>query len=206
MNLACTKCRREGKKLFVKGDKCLSPKCAFTRRSYGPGSHGQTTSARLSEYGTQLREKRSAQEIYGVNEAQFRNYFIKASKSKGNTDEKLLEFLETRLDNILFRAGLFMSRSQARQAIIHSHVLLNNRVVNKPAINLSNQDKITLKPKFIKSKLIQERKKILKKAKVPSWIKTNSADLSVEIIRMPGRDDYATQPFDPSLIVEFYSR
>lgn len=205
MDKACRKCRREGKKLFLKGERCNGPKCPFTRRSYAPGQHGQGFSSRPSEYGRQLREKQTAARIYGVREKVFRNYFKKASKSLGKTDERLIQILESRLDNVVFRAGFAASRAQARQLIVHGHVQVNDVNVNIPSFSVKAGDKISFRDKFKKSGIYKERSKIIEKSNVAKWIKADKKALTMEILHIPSRDELEV-PFDPALVIEFYSR
>lgn len=205
MEKACRRCRREGQKLFLKGEKCTSSKCPFARRSYAPGVHGQISGTRLSEYGRQLKEKQKAAKIYGLREKIFRNYYQKAAKSKKDTDEKFLQMLESRLDNVIFRSGIAASRNQARQFVSHGHVLVNNKKVNIPSCQMKKENKITIKDKFKKSKILSERKKILEKFIVPKWLKFDKKNLSVEILQIPSKEEIEV-PFDPTLIIEYYSR
>jgi small subunit ribosomal protein S4 len=205
MDKACRLCRREGKKLFLKGDKCIGPKCPFARRSYAPGMHGQLSGGRVSEYGHQLREKQSAARIYGLREKIFRNYYKKAAKTKGTTDEKLLQLLETRLDNVVFRSGIASSRAQARKMVVHRHVKVNNRIVDIPSYNVSAGEKIDFKDKIKSSDFIKNRVKIIEKYIVPAWLKLDKKNLNIEVLRLPGETDIEV-PFDPALIIEYYSR
>lgn len=196
MNLAaCRKCRREGEKLFLKGDRCKSAKCALVKRAYAPGPHGQKRT-KLSEYGKQLREKQKAKRTYGMREQQFANYFKKASKNKEATGEILLQLLERRLDNVVFRIGFAPSRKAARQFVLHGHVLVNGKKVNIPSYIVSEKEKIEPKTK--------EGFKLLK-SEIPSWIDFKQKDLVAQITKLPTREELP-QEINESLIVEFYSR
>ena len=205
MDKICRKCRREGQKLFLKGDKCSSPKCPFARRSYAPGVHGQFSGARLSEFGKQLREKQKAARIYGLREKGFRNYYKKAAKSQKDTGEVLVQLLEARLDNAIFRSGIVPSRSLARQLVSHGHVKVNARKVDIPSFQVKEKDKIEFKDKFKKSNIIKERNKVLQKFIIPKWLKLDKKNISIEILRAPKNDEIEVV-FDPARIIEFYSR
>jgi len=205
MDKTCRKCRREGQKLFLKGDKCTSPKCPFARRSYAPGAHGQFSGARLSEYGRQLREKQKAARIYGLREGIFRNYYKKASRVKGKTDEALLQLLEKRLDNVIYRCGITSSRRLARQIVAHGHVKVSGRKVDIPSYQVKPDDKIEFKDRFKKGKIIKEREKVLVKVITPKWLKFDKKNITIEILREPQKEEIEVV-FNPAQIIEFYSR
>lgn len=205
MDKACRQCRREGQKLFLKGDKCTSPKCPFARRSYAPGAHGQFSGARLSEYGRQLREKQKAARIYGLRGGIFRNYYKKASRIKGKTDEALLQILEKRLDNAIYRCGVVPSRNMARQLVSHGHIKVNGQKVDIPSCQVKTGDKIEFKDQFKKSKMFSERKKILEKFLTPKWLKLDKKNITIEILRDPQKEEIEV-PFDPAQVIEYYSR
>lgn len=192
----CKKCRKFGAKLFLKGERCISPKCAFTRRNYLPGAHGAKKNIRKSEYGLQLIEKQKAKAEYGLREREFVNILKKASRSKENTGEELLRLLELRLDNIIYRIGWADSRAQARQIVSHKNIILNSKPINIPSITLKKDDKITV-----------VKKDVLKPNKVtlPKWIKQDSKSLNIEILRLPNREEIETD-LDEQKILEFYSR
>lgn len=203
MNKSCRECRKYGEKLFLKGERCLSPKCAITRRvsaSGTSGSHGANVKRhKKSEYGTQLFEKQKAKSEYGLRERQFALAFSKASRSGGATGEVMLQNLEKRLDNVVYRLGWALSRVQARQMVNHGHIKVNNKVVDIPSFQVKVKDLI--EPKNLK--LIE--KSANEKAIVPSWIKTTPKSFKAEIINLPTRAEIDT-PIDEQLIVEFYSR
>ncbi|MBM2820586.1 MAG: ribosomal protein [Candidatus Berkelbacteria bacterium] len=191
----CAKCRKFQTKLFLKGDRCVTPKCALTRRNYRPGQHGpKTTSPRRSEYGLQLLEKQKAKAEYGMRERQFSNLFSKAGKSRKSTGEELLKLLELRLDNVIYRIGWAKSRAHARQLITHRFFTINENTVNIPSYSLKMKD------------IIKQRKHIeLIKTTVPKWIKIDPKNTLAEISREPAREEIETD-LDEQLIIEFYSR
>jgi len=203
---ACKKCRREGEKLFLKGDRCFSAKCAFTKKAYAPGQHGSSFSRRPSEYGLQLREKQKVKRIYGVLEKQFRNYFEKATKQEGVTGENLLKLLERRLDNTFYRAGLADSRRLARQMVSHGHTLVNGKKVTIASFLVKTGDKISFSAKFRKSPsyaMIEERAKANKT--IQDWLKLDAKNIEATIVKDPARDNIDAQ-INENLIVEYYSR
>jgi small subunit ribosomal protein S4 len=192
----CKKCRREGSKLFLKGERCYSAKCAFTRRSYSPGTQGQGKFSKLSEYGKQLREKQKTKRIYGLRETQFVNYFAKASKNKQATGEALIQLLEKRLDNVVYKLGFCVSLAQARQNVTHGLYKVNGKKVNIPSYSVSIKD--VIEP--ITKDTIQ-----LSKNSVPAWLKIDAKKIIGEVISDPTKEDFPKEiNFD--LIVEFYSR
>ena len=198
----CRLCRREGLKLFLKGDRCYTDKCAFARRSYAPGQHGQSRS-KLSNYGLQLREKQKAKRIYGVLEGQFRTYYEKADRQRGITGENLLKLLEMRLDNVVFRLGFGNSRVEARQLVAHGHFLVNGKKVDIPSYKVSVNDVISVceksrsKEKF---KVFAENPKTL-----PAWMEVNLENMEGKIVAEPRREDVDV-PVNETLIVELYSK
>ncbi len=198
----CRLCRREGQKLFLKGERCYSTKCAMEKRSYAPGQHGQSRK-KLSEYGTQLREKQKAKRFYGLLETQFRNLFEKAAKKKGITGENLLILLETRLDNVVFRLGLASSRKEARQLINHGHFLVNGKKVNIPSFECKTGDVIKVKEKSANSPKFKEIKDMA--ITVPSWMTVDVEKLEGKVVTMPTRSEIDT-PIAEHLIVELYSK
>jgi len=201
----CARCRREGEKLFLKGDRCGTAKCAFTRRSYPPGVHGLKGKVRLTGYGTQLREKQKARRIYNILEKQFKNYFIKASKKKGDTSDFLLQLLEMQLDNVVYRLGFARSRQQARQVVGHGLILVNNKKVNIPSFQVKAGQTISVKPSMLEKPLFQNLPQILKKHETPNWLAMDIGKLEGKVLGTPKKEEVKTQ-FDPKLIVEFYSR
>lgn len=205
----CSICRREGTKLFLKGERCFSTKCAMIRKAYAPGIHGRGGKRRamLTEYGKQLREKQELKRMYGLREKQFKNYFKEASsrKGKGETVNLLVEFLEQRLDNVVYRLGLAKSRAMARQVVNHGHILVNNRTVSIPSYRMKVGDKITIKPSKIKMKSYSELKSTLRNYQLPKWLKLDKSKLVGEVIENPDVSEVSTIINLP-LIVEFYSR
>jgi small subunit ribosomal protein S4 len=202
----CKNCRREGEKLHLKGDKCNSGKCPFIQRSFRPGMHGPMSRVRHSTYGTQLREKQKAKESYGLQEKQFRIYFEKAQRGTGSTTDKLVQMLEQRLDNVVYRLGLGKSRGLSRQMVSHGLIRVNGRKVNIPSYQVKAGDQITLSPNAAKSKLFNEEEASrLNGHQPPSWLLLDAAARSGKVLNKPEGDDLR-QNFDPTLIVEFYSR
>ena len=198
----CKLCRREGQKLFLKGERCYSTKCALEKRNYAPGQHGQNRK-KQSEYGTQLREKQKAKRFYGMQETQFRNLFEKASKLAGKTGENLLILLETRLDNVVFRLGFAASRKEARQLVTHGHFTVNGKKVDIPSIELKAGDVIAVKEKSTKSPKFKEVKEM--QITVPAWMDVDVNKLQGKILAMPKREEIDT-PIAEHLIVELYSK
>jgi small subunit ribosomal protein S4 len=202
---SCRVCRREGAKLFLKGQRCYTEKCAFDKRSYAPGQHGKGQRTKLSNYGLQLREKQKVKKIYGILERQFRKYFQSASRSKGITGSKLLELLERRLDNVIFRSCFASSRPEARQIVMHGHVLVNNRKVDIPSYSVKSGDIVVIKPKEKTAKRVKESVEKLKDRGLPSWIEVDKEGLKSKIARLPERSDMAAD-IKEQLIVELYSK
>jgi small subunit ribosomal protein S4 len=201
---ACRLCRREGTKLFLKGDRCFSEKCAIERRAYPPGMHGQGR-ARFSDYGVQLREKQKVKRMYGLLEKQFRSTFDKASGMKGRAGENLLMLLERRLDNVVFRMGFATSRNEARQLIKHSHFILDGRKVSTPSILVKPGQKVGLREKSKKVTRIVGALDALEGRSLPQWLEIEKDALEGTIVQLPTREDI-TIPIDEQLIVELYSR
>jgi len=203
----CKLCRREGEKLFLKGDRCFSPKCAIERRSYPPGLHGRQGQFRRkeSDFGMQLREKQKARRLYGVFERQFRRYFREAVRQKGLTGINLLILLERRLDNVIYRLGLASSRAQARQLISHGHFEINGRKTNISSYLVSTGDVILVREKSKKSTLFKEMAQDVDGSRVPDWLKLDEKNLSGEVVSEPTRD-HIDVTLNEQLIVEFYSR
>ncbi|MDR7867705.1 MAG: 30S ribosomal protein S4 [Sporomusaceae bacterium] len=202
----CRQCRREGSKLYLKGDRCYSDKCAFTRRGYAPGQHGQGQARKkVSEYGTQLREKQKTRRIYGLLERQFRNYFEKAERQKGITGENLLVLLERRLDNVAFRLGFASSRTQARQLVRHGHFAVNGRRVDIPSFLVKANDVITVAEASKDAPIIKEMAEGLATKTVPAWLELNAAGMSGKVLRYPTREEIDV-PVQEHFIVELYSR
>jgi small subunit ribosomal protein S4 len=201
----CRLCRRQGEKLFLKGTKCQTEKCAASKRAYPPGQHGQGRRQKLSNYGTQLKEKQKVKRIYGVLEKQFRKYFKIASKTKGVTGKVLLQLLERRLDNVVFRMGLGISRSQARQIVRHNLIAVNSRRVNIPSYLVDKDDVVEIKAKDKVKIKIKDNLELSKDRTVPSWLEFNAAEMKGKILRLPEKGD-VQQPIQEQLIVELYSK
>ncbi len=201
----CKKCRREGIKLFLKGEKCFSPKCPVIRRNYPPGLHGPKRRSRPTEYGLQLREKQKAKRIYGILEKQFKGYYSKSMAKKGDTGEILQQYLEMRFDNVIYRANFAKSRKQARQMVSHGLFLVNGKNVNIPSYQLNPKDEISIKPSKIKVKLFNNLEKNIEKQNIQSWISLDSKNKTIKILNKP-KGEEIEQTFNPRLIVEFYSR
>ncbi|KYH35205.1 30S ribosomal protein S4 [Clostridium tepidiprofundi DSM 19306] len=198
----CRQCRREGMKLFLKGDRCYTDKCAFARRGYAPGQHGQSRK-KMSNYGLQLREKQKAKRIYGILEKQFRRYYEKAERIKGITGENLLQLLEMRLDNVVYRLGYGNSRKEARQLVTHGHFLVNGKKVNIPSYQVSVNDVISVCEKsrsYEVFKTFNENPKTL-----PNWLQANQDSFEGKVLSKPSRDEIDV-PVNETLIVELYSK
>lgn len=202
---ACRQCRREKLKLFLKGERCYSDKCAFERRSYAPGQHGQARLRKSSDYAIQLREKQKVRRIYGILENQFRRYFFMADRHKGVTGENLLQFLERRLDNTLYRLGFANSRSHARQLVRHNHVLVDGHKVNIPSYLVKVGEEITLKDKSQKNSAVNESISAVARRGVPSWLTADHTNYKGTVKTLPVRDEL-TLPIQEQLIVELYSK
>ena len=200
---ACRLCRREGEKLFLKGTRCYTEKCAITRREYAPGQHGAGRRTKLSNFGLQLREKQKVKRIYGVFEGQFRGYFSKAAKSKDVTGTMLLRYLERRLDNVVFQFGFATSRDEGRQIVSHGHVYVNGRRVNIASFLVKINDEIEIKMKNIKG--IKDNIEASQGRTVPSWLQADVEHLRGKVLRFPEREDIL-HPVNEQLIVELYSR
>jgi small subunit ribosomal protein S4 len=200
----CRLCRREGVKLFLKGQRCYTEKCAIDRRGYPPGQQGQAR-PRFSEYGVQLREKQKLKRFYGLMEGQFRNYFHHASRMKGATGENLLILLERRLDNTLYRMGLAASRAEARQWIRHRHVLVDGRLVDIPAFVVRQGSVVEIKEKSRSLTTMQRALAVTESHAVPGWLQVDRARWKGEVVGMPTRDDIDLA-VNEQLVVELYSR
>jgi small subunit ribosomal protein S4 len=200
----CRLCRREGQKLFLKGDRCFGPKCAVDRRAYPPGQHGQGR-ARFSDYGVQLREKQKVKRMYGLLETQFARTMRRAVRMKGRSGENLLMLLERRLDNVVFRLGLATSRAEARQLVRHGHFLVNGRRATIPSMQLSQGARIEVKEKSRKVARIAGALEALEGRSVPGWLEIQKETFSGTVKSLPTREDI-TMPIQEQLIVELYSR
>ncbi|OGR04681.1 MAG: 30S ribosomal protein S4 [Deltaproteobacteria bacterium RIFOXYD12_FULL_53_23] len=201
----CRQCRREKLKLFLKGDRCYSDKCAFERRSFAPGQHGQARVRKVSDYSIQLREKQKVRRMYGMLEGQFHKYFEIAEQSKGVTGENLLMLLESRLDNVIYRLGYAHSRNQGRQLVRHDHIQVNGRKVNIPSFRVSVNDVITLKERSRKVAAINESLDAVVRRGVPSWLELDKDNYKGTVKALPSRQEI-TMPIQEQLIVELYSK
>lgn len=202
----CRQCRREGTKLYLKGDKCYSDKCAFTKRGYAPGQHGQGQARKkVSEYGMQLREKQKARRIYGILEGQFRKYFERADRQKGITGENLLVMLERRLDNVVYRLGFAESRTQARQLVRHGHFTVNGHRVDIPSFLVKPGSVIEIKEGSKESPIFKEIIEGLATKTVPAWLELSAASATGKVSRYPTREEIDI-PIQEHFIVELYSR
>jgi len=200
----CRLCRREGIKLFLKGERCFTDKCAIERRNYPPGQHGQGRH-KFSEYSIQLREKQKVKRIYGVFERQFRRYFELAERSRGITGENLLVTLERRLDNIVYRMSFANSRSEARQLVRHGHIAVNGRTVTIPSFLVKVGDRVTVRERSQKVARIQEALELSQRRGVPEWLEINREAFSGTVKALPQRAEL-TMPINERLIVELYSK
>jgi len=201
----CRLCRREGMKLMLKGARCLTDKCAFERRGYAPGEHGKSRRTKETNYGTQLREKQKARRIYGLLERQFRHTFAKASEAKGVTGEVLLQMLERRLDNVVFRLGFANSRSAARQMVRHRHFAVNGRTVDIPSFQVKAGDEIQVREKSKDLSVIKSSLESRKGQGVPDWVDLNTERLTGRVLHIPTRASIPV-PINEQLIVELYSK
>jgi small subunit ribosomal protein S4 len=200
----CRICRREGVELFLKGERCVSAKCGIKKRNYPPGMHGRRR-MKHSDYGVQLREKQKMKRMYGLMEAQFRNYFKIAAKSPVVTGEKLVQLLEGRLDNVIYRMGIASSRAQARQLVLHGHVLVNERKVNLPSYQVKPENMISLSEKGRQMHTIQSNLEAAAQRGVPPWVEVDAEKISGKLLRMPTKEEVAL-PVEESLVIELYSR
>ncbi len=202
---SCRLCRRENLKLFLKGDRCYGDKCAFERRPYAPGQHGQRRGRKFSDYRLQLREKQKIKRIYGVLEKQFRGYYYRAERQKGITGINLLMLLECRLDNLVYRSGFCSSRNQARQLVRHNHFLVNNRKVNIPSYRVAPGDVIEVTEKSRKVKQILDAMETVVRRGVPGWVELEKEKFKITLKALPNREDL-TMPMQEQLVVELYSK
>ncbi|MEG1845401.1 MAG: 30S ribosomal protein S4 [Oscillospiraceae bacterium] len=200
----CKLCRREGKKLFLKGERCYTGKCAFERRSYAPGQHGQSRK-KTSEYGLQLRAKQQARRFYGIQEGQFHKYFLMAEKQKGIAGENLLRICESRLDNVVYLLGWASSRAEARQLTVHGHYLVNGKKVDVPSYLLKVGDTISIKDKSREGEKIKAVLEANASRPVAQWLDKNAETISAKVINLPEREQIEA-PVEEHLIVEFYSK
>ncbi|MFN2436585.1 MAG: 30S ribosomal protein S4 [Desulfotignum sp.] len=200
----CRQCRRENIKLFLKGDRCFSDKCSFDRRGYPPGEHGQKRQ-KVSDYGLQLREKQKVRRIYGLSEKQFRITFKRADRQKGITGTNLLSFLETRLDNTVFRMGFVNSRNQGRHLVRHGHFTVNGKKVDIPSYQVKKGDIVALREKSKKIQSISDSLDAIVRRGIPQWLEIDKEKFQGAVVNIPAREDI-TLPIQEQLIVELYSK
>jgi small subunit ribosomal protein S4 len=201
----CRLCRREGMKLFLKGERCYTEKCAIEKRNFVPGQHGKSRKSKLAGYGVQLREKQKVKRIYGVLEDQFRRYFEQAERTRGITGETLLQLLERRLDNVVYRLGFSTSRSQARQLVRHGHFLVNDRKVDIPSYSVRAGDVVTVRTTSAKNPAIVHAMEEVKGRGIPAWLTLDGERLAGRIVSLPTREQI-NLPVQEQLIVELYSK
>ena len=201
---ACRLCRREGKKLYLKGERCLTGKCAVDRRGAAPGQHGAATK-KQREYGIQLREKQKTKRYYGVQEKQFKSYFAEADRVEGMTGENLIKLIERRLDNVVYRMGMAESRKEARQLVLHEHFELNGKKVNIPSILVSAGDVVAVRENFRGSAKCKSLAEALQTKNAPKWLDVDKTKLTAKVVALPARDDVDFE-INEQHIVEFYSK
>jgi small subunit ribosomal protein S4 len=201
----CRLCRREGMKLFLKGERCYTEKCGIEKRNFAPGQHGKSRKSKLAGYGVQLREKQKVKRIYGVLEDQFRRYFEQAERTRGITGETLLQLLERRLDNVAYRLGLATSRPQARQLVRHGHLTVNGRKVDIPSFSVKPGDVVAVRQSSLKSAAIAHAREEVKGRGVPEWLQVDADELSARVASVPTREQI-NLPVQEQLIVELYSK
>jgi small subunit ribosomal protein S4 len=202
----CRLCRREGQKLFLKGLRCFTERCAIEKRNFIPGQHGQARRPKSSGYGLQLREKQKVKRTYGLLERQFRTYFRSAERTKGPTGENLIVMLERRLDNAVWRAGLASSRAQGRQLVLHGHVLVNGKKVNIPSYLVSVGEELTLREKMRQNAMVLEARNVAQSQSAVPWLEIDRDNCKARVIAQPKRENVQTPPINEQLIVELYSK
>ncbi|HLC26079.1 MAG TPA: 30S ribosomal protein S4 [bacterium] len=200
----CRHCRREGTKLFLKGQRCMGDKCAIEKRNYPPGQHGQKRS-KVTEFGLQLREKQKVRRIYSIFERQFRNYFLKGDKMQGVTGENLLSLLERRLDNVVYRCGFSTSRRQARQLVRQNHFMVNGRKVNIPSYLVTAGEVVAVRPKSTEKEVIKSALERVEQRGIPPWLDLDREKMKAAVKSLPVREDITT-PIQEQLVVELYSK
>ena len=201
---ACRQCRREGVKLYGKGDRCFTEKCALSRRAGAPGQHG-TARKKVGEYGKQLREKQKTKRYYGVQEKQFKSYFAEADRVEGMTGENLIKLIERRLDNVVYRMGMAESRKEARQLVLHEHFELNGKKVNIPSIIVSAGDVVAVRENFRGSAKCKSLVEALQTKNAPKWLDVDKTNLTAKVVALPAREDVDFE-INEQHIVEFYSK
>jgi small subunit ribosomal protein S4 len=202
----CRLCRREGQKLFLKGLRCFTEKCEIEKRNFVPGQHGQARRPKIAGYGLQLREKQKVKRTYGLLERQFRNFYEKAERAKGPTGENLIIMLERRLDNVVWRIGLGSSRAQARQIILHGHILVNGKKVNIPSYLVNTGEEISLRPDMHENAMVLDARNVAQSRNAMPWLEVDKDNFKAKVTSLPRRDDVQTPPINEQLIVELYSK
>ncbi len=202
----CRLCRREGQKLFLKGLRCFTEKCAIEKRNFVPGQHGQARRPKIAGYGLQLREKQKVKRTYGLLERQFRTYVEKAGRAKGPTGENLIVMLERRLDNAVWRAGFASSRAQARQLVLHGHVRVSGKKVNIPSYLVSAGEEIALKDNMHQNAMVLEARNVAQSQNTVPWLEIDREHFKARVAALPKREDVTTPPITEQLIVELYSK
>ncbi|PYU20697.1 MAG: 30S ribosomal protein S4 [Acidobacteria bacterium] len=202
----CRLCRREGQKLFLKGLRCFTEKCAIEKRNFVPGQHGQSRRPKIAGYGLQLREKQKVKRTYGLLERQFRACFRKAEKAKGPTGANLIVMLERRLDNVVNRTGFASSHAQARQLVLHGHVSVNGKKVNVPSYQVRVGEEITLKPKMHQNTMVLEARNVAQSQNTVPWLEIDRDNFKARVVALPKRENIQTPVFNEQLIVELYSK
>jgi small subunit ribosomal protein S4 len=202
----CRLCRREAQKLYLKGLRCFTEKCAIEKRNFVPGQHGQSRRAKIVGYGLQLREKQKVKRTYGLLERQFRNYFEKSEKTHGPTGENLIVMLERRLDNAVWRIGLASSRSQGRQLVLHGHIRINGKKVNIPSYLVSVGEEISLKDNMHQNAMILEARNVAQSQSAVPWLELDREKFKARVVALPKRENVQTPPINEQLIVELYSK
>ncbi len=202
----CRLCRREGQKLFLKGLRCFTEKCEIEKRNFVPGQHGQARRPKIAGYGLQLREKQKVKRTYGLLERQFRNFYEKAERAKGPTGENLIIMLERRLDNVVWRIGLGSSRAQARQIILHGHILVNGKKVNIPSYLVNTGEEISLRTDMHDNAMVLDARNVAQSRNAMPWLEIDKDNFKAKVTSLPRRDDVQTPPINEQLIVELYSK
>ena len=202
----CRLCRREGQKLFLKGLRCFTEKCEIEKRNFVPGQHGQARRPKVAGYGLQLREKQKVKRTYGLLERQFRNFYEKAERAKGPTGENLIIMLERRLDNVVWRIGLGSSRAQARQIILHGHILVNGKKVNIPSYLVNTGEEISLRTDMHDNAMVLDARNVAQSRNAMPWLEIDKDNFKAKVTSLPRRDDVQTPPINEQLIVELYSK
>jgi small subunit ribosomal protein S4 len=199
-------CRREGQKLFLKGLRCFTEKCEIEKRNFVPGQHGQARRPKVAGYGLQLREKQKVKRTYGLLERQFRNFYEKSERAKGPTGENLIIMLERRLDNVVWRIGLGSSRAQARQIILHGHILVNGKKVNIPSYLVNTGEEISLRADMHDNAMVLDARNVAQSRNAMPWLEIDKDNFKAKVTSLPRRDDVQTPPINEQLIVELYSK